>query len=183
VLSVRSSLITLGLAAAVLGAGACRTVYTAAETSYQRAQDPVRVEHAQALRLLVREYHEKSGGRLPFEDRATETPFMVVIGRSVEHEDEMAQVPALKRGARWGNSGELEAEFSRVLGRTVVLPRDPQRVATYAPNVYIYFIAGREYCAVVHLFEPSDMSQPYRWDGGTFHSHAICEQAPPPRSP
>ncbi|MBB4634795.1 hypothetical protein [Longimicrobium terrae] len=166
--------------AATLAISSCRSAYVAADTAYQRAQDPVRLAAADSLRALVREYHQRSGGHLPFEERADSGPFMIVIGRSEAHEDEMARTPALRRGARWGNSGELEAELSRVLERSVSLPREPQRVATFAPNVYLYFIAGREYCVVVHLFEPSSLSVPYPFGDATFHSHAICEQAPEP---
>jgi hypothetical protein len=166
------------LLAATLATSSCRSTYVAADTAYQRAQDPVRLAAADSLRALVREYHQRSGGHLPFEERADSQPFMIVIGRSEVHEDEMAQTTALLRGARWSNSDELEAELSRVLERPVSLPREPQRVATFAPNVYLYFITGREYCVVVHLFEQSSISVRYRFGDATFHSHAICEQAP-----
>ena len=96
----------------------------------------------------------------------------------MEHEDEMAQVPALRRGGSWGNSDELEAELSRVLERPITLPREPQRFATFAPNVYIYYVLERDYCVAVHLFEPSSISVPYQFGDATFHSHAICEQKP-----
>jgi hypothetical protein len=162
--------------AATLATISCRSTYVAADTAYQRSQDPVRLAAADSLRVLVREYRQRSGGHLPFEERADSEPFMIVIGRSEVHEDEMAQMPALRRGARWGNSDELVAELSRVLERPVSLPREPQRVATFAPNVYLYFIAGREYCVVVHLFERSSISVPYRFGDATFHSHAICER-------
>ena len=166
------------LLAATLATSSCRSAYVAADTVYQRAQDPARLAAADSLRALVREYRERSGGHLPFEERAHAQPFMIVIGRSVAHEDEMAQTPALLRGARWSNSNELEAELSRVLERPISLPREPQRVPTFAPNVYLYFISGREYCVVVHLFEQSSISVPYRYGDATFHSHAICEQRP-----
>ena len=140
----------------------------------QRANDVIRRGHVDEMVTLILEYVDKSGGTLPFENRATEQPFMVFIGLTEAHEDEMAAVPALKRGARWGNSTELEAELSRVLKRRVVLPRDPQRFATFAPNVYLYFVTGRTFCAVAHLSERSDISEPYEWTGGRFHSHARC---------
>lgn len=127
---------------------------------------------------LILEYVDKSGGTLPFESRATEQPFMVFIGLNEAHEDEMAEVPALKRGARWSNAPELEAELSRVLQRRIRLPREPQRVASFAPNVYLYFVTGRTFCVVAHLYQASDISQPYQWKGGTFHSHARCLEPP-----
>ncbi len=123
---------------------------------------------------LIIEYADSTRGTLPFADRATEQPFSVFIGISEAHEDSMAIVPALKRGARWANARDLEAELTRVLKRRIVLPRDPQRVATFAPNVYVYFITGRTFCAAAHLSTPSSISEPYRWPAGTFHSHARC---------
>lgn len=171
-MSCRSPLVIAAAAALVLSAAGCGA-YRAADLAYQRAHDPIRRAHADSIVSLVLAYARASDGAVPFQDRAREQPFMVVIGRSVEHEDQMAAVPALNK-ARWSNSGELEAELSRVLGRQIVLPRDPQRVATYAPNVYVYFVANGEFCAAVHLFEPSEISVPYEWEGGRFHSHAVC---------
>lgn len=164
---------TLGALASAVVLAACGA-YRTADLSYQRAHDPIRRAHADSIVALIIEYAAAAEGRIPFQERAASQPFMVVIGRSIEHEDEMARVPALNKNARFSNSPELEAELSRVLKRTVTLPRDPQRVATYAPNVYIYFVAGDSFCAVVHLFEPSSISQPYEWEGGRFHSHAVC---------
>lgn len=159
------------LAAAVVAMG-CTTPRVPAGT--QRANDAIRRAHVDQMVSLVLEYADKSSDSLPFEARAAKQPFMVFIGLSEAHEDEMATVPALQRGGRWSNAAELEAELSRVLRRRIVLPRDPQLRATFAPNVYIYFVTGRTFCAVAHLSEPSDISEPYQWKGGTFHSHARC---------
>ena len=71
------------------------------------------------------------------------------------------------------NASMLEAELSTVLGREVLSPRDPQRVATYAPNVYIYFVADGQMSVIGHLFRPSENSVKYEWQGGGFYSHTL----------
>lgn len=164
----------VALVATLLGC----TPNRAPDVTSQRANDALRRRHVDEMVTLVLEYVDKSGGVLPFENRATERPFMVFIGLNEAHEDEMAEVPALKRGGRWGNAPDLEAELSRVLKRRIVLPRDPQRAATFAPNVYLYFVTGRTFCSVAHLSERSDISEPYEWKGGRFHSHARCLEPP-----
>ena len=151
------------------------------EIASQRANDALRRQHVDEMVTLILEYVDKSGGTLPFEDRAKERPFLVFIGLNEAHEDEMAEVPALKRVGRWSNAPELEAELSRVLGRRIVLPRDPQRAATFAPNVYLYFVTGRTFCSVAHLSERTEISEPYEWKGGRFHSHARCLEPPQDR--
>jgi hypothetical protein len=70
-------------------------------------------------------------------------------------------------------SREFEQTLSKTLAREVVLPRDPQKVPTYAPNVYVYFVMPDEFCVVSHLYKPSEKSVEYTWEGGTFHSHTL----------
>lgn len=80
--------------------------------------------------------------------------------------------PALSRGARVANSSVLEAELSKGLGLPVRLPRDPQRVPTYAPNVYVYFVAADQMTVAVHLFNETESTVPYDWQGGRFYSYS-----------
>jgi len=98
---------------------------------------------------------------------------MVLIGHSQQEEDAFAQEKVLARNATFANATTLEAELSKVLERKIVLPRDPQRVATYAPNVYIYFVFGGQMSVMAHLYNPSDRSVKYEWRGGVFYSHTL----------
>lgn len=145
------------------------------DITYQRAHDPIRVQNAKVIAALVMEYASATG-RVPLQDlsESENAPFMALIGHSVEEEDRFAQVEALNRGAMFVNSGYLEKVLSEGLKRNVSLPRDPQTVATYAPNVYVYFYDKGQFCSVAHLFEPSDKSVKYSWEGGDFYSHALC---------
>jgi hypothetical protein len=143
------------------------------ERGYQMNMDPIRRQHARQIASLVQEFAEKTGS-LPFQEEATETPFMVFIGRSAEEEDRFANDPVMKRNAVWANSSELEAVLSEGLGRTVRLPRDPQSVPTYAPNVYVYFVAGKQFTVVSHLKYSDPDAVEYRWRGRPFYAYTVC---------
>ncbi len=164
--------------ALVLIAGAAAfvlLVYPAMEEGYQTAQDPVRIQHGDEIIALVLEYIEAVGPP-PLHDLVMENDasFRIMIGRNMAEEDGFAAIPDLWPGEFWMNSPELEAALSEGLGRNIVLPRDPQTVATFAPNVYVYFVSKSQFCVAVHLYEPTEISEPYTWAGGTYHSHAIC---------
>ena len=146
--------------------------YDRLDTGYQKAADVVRKKHAKEIRDLVMEYVDKSG-HLPFEEESKGQRFMVLIGHSSRAEEDFAKEEVLDKGATFTNADALEAELTKVLGREIQLPRDPQKVATYAPNVYIYFLSGEQFSVVVHLFEASPKSVPYIWRGKTFHSHTL----------
>ena len=159
----------------LIGAGviAIPKIYRAMDESYQKATDPIRIKHAEQIAGLILEYADKTGS-FPFEEHTDERPFMVFIGHSQQEEDAFAQEKVLSRDANFANAATLEDELSKVLGRTIVLPRDPQRVATYAPNVYIYFVVKGQMTVAAHLYNPSDESVKYEWRGGEFYSHTLC---------
>jgi len=160
------------LVLAIAAPFAFKAIYRAMDASYQESADRTRTKHADEIASLVFEYAEETG-KLPFQDQSKDTPFMVLIGRSEQAEDAWAQEEVLKKGATFTNSSVFEAELSKGLGRDIVLPRDPQKVPTFAPNVYVYFIADGQFTVVAHLFSPSDRSVEYQWRGGTFHSHTL----------
>jgi hypothetical protein len=147
-------------------------IYRAMDESYQKATDPIRVKHAEQIAGMILEYADKTGA-FPFEEYTAERPFMVLIGHSQQEEDEFAQEKVLVKNATFANATILEAELSKVLGRKIVLPRDPQQVATYAPNIYIYFVVKGQMSVMAHLYNPSDMSVKYKWRGGVFYSHTL----------
>lgn len=156
--------------------------YPALDAKYQRDMDPIRQEHAHQIADLIREFSDKTG-HLPFQEQANEQAFMVLIGHSAEHEDHFANDPVLKRDAQWANSALLEAMLSKELGREIQLPRDPQTVPTYAPNVYIYFVSGKQMTVVSHLHYPNDRAIKYEWNGKPFYSYTITyEFNPSPQS-
>ena len=146
-------------------------LYPVLDRGYQRNMDPIRRRHADAIVRLVMEYAEKTG-HLPFEDSARESPFRVLIGHSVAEEDHFARDPVLPRGHGRARSRSLEKMLSEGLGRPIRLPRDPQTVPTYAPNVYVYFVSGDQFTVASHLYEPHPKAVAYEWGDGTFYSYA-----------
>jgi mRNA-degrading endonuclease HigB of HigAB toxin-antitoxin module len=170
--------LVLGILLGAVVAGALAIVllyfaYPSLEADYQRHMDPIRKSHARQIADLVREFADKTG-HLPFQEHAAKKPFMVIIGHSPQEEDYFANDPVLKRGATWANANELEAVLSNGLKRTVCLPRDPQKVPTYAPNVYVYFVSGNEMSVVSHLCYPDDeMTIKYQWHGHTFYAYTL----------
>lgn len=141
---------------------------------YQRDMDQVRLAHCDQILDAVRAYAAQNNNRYPLQEHSTaEKPLMVILGHSVQHEDAMAGEKVLARGANFTNGGYLEAELSKGLGRPIRLPRDPQSVPTFAPNVYVYYVTPDSMTVAVHLAKPSDKSQEYQWRDGVFHSHAL----------
>lgn len=157
------------------------SAYPIMEAKYQQDMDPIRRNHAHQIADVIREFADKTG-HLPFQEQAEDQPFMVLIGHSPEHEDHFANDPVLKRDAQWANSALLESMLSSELGRKVQLPRDPQTVPTYAPNVYIYFISGNQMTVVSHLHYPNDQAVKYEWNGKPFYSYTIIYEFNPPDS-
>ena len=155
--------------------------YPLLDAQYQRDMDLIRRDHAHQIADVIREYAEKTG-HLPFQEQAEDRPFMVLIGHSPEHEDHFANDPVLQRDAQWANSSLLESMLKKELGREVQLPRDPQKVPTYAPNVYVYFISGNQMVVLSHLYYPNDQAVKYEWNGKPFYSYTITYEFKPPRS-
>lgn len=147
--------------------------YPVLERGYQMNMDPIRQKHAQQIADVILEYASKTG-QLPFEDLASEQAFMVILGHSTAHEDHFGRDPVLKRNAQWTNSNHLEELLSEGLGREIRLPRDPQKVPTFAPNVYIYFVSGRQMTVVTHLKYPNDRTVKYKWKENDFYSYTLC---------
>lgn len=157
--------------------------YPILDAEYLRGMDPIQRNHAHLIADVIREFADKTG-HLPFQEQAKEQPFMVLIGHSPEHEDYFANDPVIKRDAQLANSGLLESMLKNELGRHVRLPRDPQKVPTYAPNVYIYFVSGNQMTLVSQLHYSNDQAVKYEWNSKPFYSHTITyELNTPPTQP
>lgn len=147
--------------------------YSVAEASYQRNADSIRKRDTHEVADLIREFAD-STGHLPFQEYASQKPFMVIIGHSPEEEDRFANDPVLKRGGTWANAKELEALLSKGLSRRIALPRDPQKIPTFAPNVYVYFVFENEMVIASHLYYPDEAAIKYEWNGHTFYSYTVA---------
>jgi hypothetical protein len=144
--------------------------YFAADYGYQRAIDPIRRGHVHQIVETIRDFANKKG-KLPFQDKQ---PLMVLVGHSPEAERYFANVIPPKRDAAFASAAELEAELSKGLGRAIHLPRDPQKIPTFAPNVYDYFVANGQMTVVSHLRWPTDNCVEYKWNGSCFYANTVC---------
>jgi hypothetical protein len=154
--------------------------YPVLEHNYQMDMDPIRKDHAHQIASVIQEFADKTG-HLPFQEEAVDRPFMVLVGHSPEEEDHFAKDPVLMRNASWTYSNALEAMLSKDLKRTVKLPRDPQKVPTFSPNVYLYFVSGKQMTVVTHLKFPDDSAVKYEWHGQPFYAYTICYEFEPER--
>lgn len=169
------------LAAAFLGLiGTLCYAYLMLDAHYQKDMDVVRQKDAQQIFKLVQEYTDKTG-HLPFQEHAADKPFMVLIGHSMQEEDYFANDPVLARGGIFANSSTMEKLLSKELKRPITLPRDPQKVPTYAPNVYVYFVKGNEVAVASHLRYPNAEGVEYKWQGEKFYSYTIAYKVEPPK--
>jgi len=132
----------------------CANVYNRMEAGYQNAQDPVRMEHAKYLRNIVLKY-KKETGDLPLRNMVVKEghPFMVFIGRTELQEDRASKLDVMKRNAGYINSKLFESILSEGLGEDVKLPRDPQLVATFAPQcIFVFCSRGSILCRCTFKF-------------------------------
>jgi len=141
----RSSL----LACAALLLAACGTMYDAAENSYQRAMDPVRIRHIDYIASLTTEYFQKTG-RMPLADRLQEKRITVFITHRPLKDTYLEQAARLPVVVL--STDDLKADLEKGLGRTINLPSDPQNVASYGPNLYVYDVNKARACVYGHLF-------------------------------
>ncbi len=155
--------------------------YPFLEAGYQRDMDVIRRKHAHQIADLIREFANKTG-YLPFQEQAKDEPFMILIGHSPQHEARFANDPVLKRDGQWANASLLESMLQKELGRRVLLPRDPQTVPTYAPNVYVYFVSGNQMSVVSHLHDPHEGAVEYEWRGRPFYAYTITYDFNPSES-
>lgn len=146
--------------------------YPAMEAQYQRDIDRVRKQHALEMGVIIMDFIQKTG-KPPFQDEAKEKPVLVIIGRTPEQEKGYESEPTISRDAIYKRSSELESLLSKELGRNIELPREPQKVPTFAPNVYIYFVTDTQFSVAVHLANPTPNAVAYPWGRGKYYSYTV----------
>lgn len=117
------------------------------EEGYQNDADIFRLRHLQYFGELIEEFHEKSG-KYPLQGKSQLDNYVhiaaphqqkyVTGGPPYEHEVTDMEV--------------FREELQSVLGRSVDLRFDPQKVPLFAPNFYIYMIRGNDYFFAIHLY-------------------------------
>src|SRR4030095_7254633 len=136
------------------------------EDGYQRDMDRVRIKNVDYVSFLILEYFQKTGN-LPLADRLHGKPIQVYFPDSradlVLLEDAAKRVVMLP-------TGDLKAALEKGLSRTINLPSDPQSVATYAPNLYVYHVDPTRACVIGHLYGEA----PYAVKTGTYYTYQQC---------
>lgn len=141
------------------------------ETQYQADMDQIRTRHLDYLHGLVIEYQNKSGG-LPLQQDLLSRDIEVFITHR-ELPDWLVN-QAAQASLDIYPSDALEADFERVLGRDIELPSDPQNVATYAPNLYVYHINPGWACVAAHLYAPAPGAKNV---GNQYYKYEKCVQS------
>lgn len=144
------------LLAALLALAACRPAGFEGGTfrPMQEDFDRIRLDHLFILDTLLREYASRTG-TLPFAAGTDSMPSVVVIATADQRarNEDILQIrvdrelrgtdgvpaPAPQR-PQFHTAERFQAELSRALGRTVVLPVDPQQVPVNKPSVYVYVL-------------------------------------------
>ncbi len=140
-----------GMAVAVWGQPAAERL----EADFQTAADAKRVNDVHKIAELL-EAHRAKTGQLPFEQKMPADSILTVLIAAPK-----AQAELEGRGNPLGVdppgafAGQLLAELRPVIGDEAVLPVDPQRGATGAPNAYyVRFKPGGQYLVAAFLRRP-----------------------------
>jgi hypothetical protein len=119
------------------------------ESSYQASTDLIRIKHIDTIVGLITEYQSKAG-EFPFQSKITKDGVQVLVTHrripaAINNQTKTLPINSYSNQI-------FQEELSRVLERAVQLPSDPQKVATFAPNFYIYFVSRSQACVAGHLY-------------------------------
>lgn len=148
--------------------------YKKADEAYQRDMDQVRVQHAHRIMEIMEAYYARQG-HYPLADKLQEGRVIEVFltPRSI-HKGILEQVATLPMDLLPFDM--LQQEVFRVLGESAVLPTEPQKVATYAPNYHIYHLTPINYCVGVHLYFPHERAQLVQGGSSRYYKYDVCKR-------
>jgi len=138
------------------------------ESSYQASMDPIRVKHVNSIVSLITEYQSKTGD-FPFQSKITKEGVQVLVTHRKIPARINDQIKALPVDSY--SSQSFSDELARVLGRTIQLPSDPQKVATFAPNFYIYYVTSAQVCVAGHLYSATENTFNVQ---NQYHKYQVC---------
>ena len=140
-----------GVAVAIWGRPAAEHL----EENFQTAADAKRVNDVHKIAELL-EAHRAKTGLLPFEKKMPANSLLTVLVATPKAEAELeGRGNPLGREPPGAFASHLLAELRPVVGSDLVLPVDPQRAATGAPNAYyVRFKPGGEYLVAAFLRQP-----------------------------
>ena len=140
------------------------------EDKYQSDMDRVRISHIDYLNTLILEYKDKTG-KLPLQSEIKDKDIQVFITyRKIPDwlEAQTKQLPIESF-----SSTQLEADIENVLGRDIQMPSDPQNVATYAPNLYIYHVTKNWACVSGNLYSPTPKTENVN---NQYYKYQLCNE-------
>jgi hypothetical protein len=140
------------------------------EAKYQNNMDHARISHIDYLNTLILEYKDKSG-KFPLQSEIQDKDIQVFI----THRDipDWLQAQAEQLPIESYTCAQLEADIENVLGRDIKIPSDPQNVATYAPNLYIYLVTKDWECVSGHLYSPTSKTENVN---NQYYKYQLCNE-------
>ena len=128
--------------------------------------DKIRLDHLLSINALIQEY-KNSTGTYPFETHSNQLPVIVVIQTEKQKETHQGNVPLFLDLESRISDGKLPTQPERIdshivqefeellsqgLKRTIILPKDHQKVPVNKPSVYIYtyYIGVYDVTAFLH---------------------------------
>ncbi|GGE59907.1 hypothetical protein GCM10007421_38240 [Halopseudomonas oceani] len=79
-----------------------------------------------------------------------------------------------KTGHSYRTHEELEAELRTVEGEGYILPSEPQRVETFAPNFYQYHVQPDYMCVSANLYFANKDTQSVQ---GQYYKYQLCAKS------
>jgi hypothetical protein len=152
--------------------------------------DRIRLDHAFSIGALLDEYRAKVGA-FPFSEGTDSVPAVVIIGTAdQERQNEKfirIRVDLALRAAQgvpappparfaFHTMNEFQDELGRVLGRTVQVPVDPQKVPVNKPSIYTYVLYQGTYDVSVFLHQDFSFARPL---GPYYNKVAIASRSYP----
>ena len=141
------------------------------EYAYQRDMDRVRMQDVHAIADAILLY-QKRHNSFPFQQEAVNAPVEVFISDRQLPEWLKEQMP--KTGHSYRTHKELQAELRTVEGEGYILPSEPQRVETFAPNFYQYHVQPDYMCVSANLYFANKDTQSVQ---GQYHKYQLCAKS------
>ncbi len=142
--SLKTTTVVLFVAIMIFSLSGCLSKY---EDAYQHDMDIARLNDIKTIGELIEEYKEVTG-KYPLDGYGK--------GQWYVHIATSEQIGYAKKASpKWMQTipvKEFIEELEEGLDREVTLPFDPQRVAAFIPNFYIYMTDGNNYYLAIHLY-------------------------------
>lgn len=141
------------------------------EHAYQKDMDNVRMQDVHAIADVLLLYRERNHA-FPFQGEASERPIEVFISNRSIPDWIKEQIP--RTGLSYKTHEELEAALRTVAGEEYVLPSEPQKVETFAPNFYQYHVEPGYMCVSANLYFANKDTQSVQ---GRYHKYQVCARS------